>query len=149
MKTFTDCVNDAKQYEDQAKNILEANGWHVEDLRDDVASRKHDIDFRAYNDDVSYTIEIKGSPKTAFTHNITVEYSNVNNISRDCKGWFYYCEADYVGYVYENAIHIVSFEDLQKAANSARRINVYDGEIGLISTTVLESQPSYIEIRGE
>lgn len=147
MNYIMQTINKAKKDEERAIEIFEQNGWNVEDLRNIYEYQRKDIDFRVYNDQYSYFVEIKGSPRTETTGNVTVEFSSKN--TRGEVGWFDYCQADYVGYVFYDAIHLVSFEDLKDAASSATRCPVSDGVIGLISVPTLEKEPSYRVMEGK
>lgn len=84
-----------KRGEALVKNALNAYYLWVDDVADLYEYRLKDIDLIVDGT----TIEVKNDLRSNTTNNIFVELTNTNNIKRSGKGWFYYCEAEYMAFV--------------------------------------------------
>lgn len=88
-------MNNWKAGEKLAKDIMEARGWEVTDVSDNPEYWKKDIDFIVRNPENGHviTMEVKWDSRISKTGNLFLEtYSNGG------RGWFEYCEADYLAY---------------------------------------------------
>ena len=81
-------------------SALAAKGHKIQDLSSCREYQEKDIDMLITNKrgETAY-IEIKSDVRSNYTGNIFIECYNNNNISRNGKGWLYYCEADFLCFV--------------------------------------------------
>jgi hypothetical protein len=84
-----------KRGEELVKSVLDANYCWVDDVSNSPEYRRKDIDLIVDGT----TVEVKNDLKSNYTNNVFVETQNINNISRNGKGWAAYCEADYLCFV--------------------------------------------------
>lgn len=80
----------------EAKEYLRARGFKVKDVSDNPAYWGKDIDLLLCQDSRTTSIEIKWDNCISRTLNLYIETENPR--SKDGKGWFYFCEADYLFY---------------------------------------------------
>lgn len=96
---------------------MTAKGHKIEDVSMNPTYQLKDIDMILTDKSGrSTTLEVKNDIKSNETGNVFVEESNYNNVSRNFKGWFYYCEAMYIAFVQENLgkAHIIHHDDLNE-----------------------------------
>ena len=130
-------------------DALTARGHTVEDLRDNAEARSKDIDFRVFNKNSSTmtTLEVKTDERSEETGNLFIEYSNTNNRSHNYKGWYYYCEAEYIAFIQEHnhKAHIVLMEELRENIKKTgyRTASSYNACGFLMPITKLETLGSY------
>lgn len=105
-----------KRGEALVKNALASYYLWVEDVADLYEYQQKDIDIIVDGS----TIEIKNDLKSNKTNNVFIELTNANNKKRGGKGWYHYCEADYMAFVQENKglIHFVRRDELFKMAKN-------------------------------
>ena len=123
------------------EKALAARLYWVEDKTNDTEYRSRDIDFIVDGT----TIEVKNDLKSNYTKNIFVELENSNNIKRGGRGWYWYCEADYMAFVQERygLAHFVKREELYRIA-AAYPIKESDDTRGhIVPIAALRQLPSY------
>ena len=107
-----------KRGEKMVNDALTAQGQNVIDMSNDSEYRKKDIDFRVItkNKKEERTLEVKSDYSSQYTGNFFIEYQNYNNKKRNYKGWYYYCEAEYICFVQQenHKAYIVKFEELKQ-----------------------------------
>lgn len=79
--------------EQELKDWLRGYGYKVKDVSDNPIYWKKDIDLIV---DGETTIEVKWDSKLAETGNLFIE--TISNIDNNKKGWYEFCEADYLAY---------------------------------------------------
>ena len=118
---FYDDLAVGKAGEQMVYSALAAKGHKIQDLSSCREYQEKDIDMLITNKrgETAY-IEIKSDMRSNYTGNIFIECYNNNNVSRNGKGWFFYCEADFLCFVQEtkHVAHIVSREELIRKCNS-------------------------------
>jgi hypothetical protein len=117
-------------------------------LSDSWEYRRKDIDLLLENQQQqTTTLEIKNDQRSESTGNLFIETYNSNNQSHSYKGWFFYCEAEFLCFLQENkrTAHIVSFTELKKniAANAYRTANSYNASGYLVPLEVVKQLPTY------
>ena len=112
--SFKTDLERGKQGEQLVANTLSRRGWQITDLRNSAEYQKKDIDFIVSKDTIETTIEIKHDARINKTGNMYIEIESNDRTSR--KGWFYYCEAEYLFYIdaVVAAAHIFKMEDLRQ-----------------------------------
>lgn len=107
-----------KRGEKMVNDALTAEGHTVIDMSNDSEYRRKDIDFRVItrNKKEERTLEVKSDYSSQYTGNFFIEYQNDNNKKRNYKGWYYYCEAEYICFVQQenHKAYIVKFEELKQ-----------------------------------
>lgn len=105
-----------KAGEQKVANTLINRGWQLEDVSDNKAYQKKDIDFIIYKneDDEHITIEVKSDTRIHSTGNFFIE--TIQNAEQNKVGWFYYCKADYLFYLdtVKQVIYSFKLEDLKE-----------------------------------
>lgn len=105
--------------EDEVKKFLRAAGYTVKDVSNNPAYFKKDIDLIATNPETgkSVSIEVKWDRRIAQTKNFFIEIANLR--SNEGKGWFNFCEADFIYYIdaLNNYLYIFKFKELEKYIN--------------------------------
>lgn len=131
--TWETDLQNGKQGEAEARAIFQRHGWTVSDMTDDWCYRARDIDFIATKGNLENTIEIKNSIATPKTGNLFIEMANINNKKHNGKGWYYYCEAAYYGFLYDHELHILSNDWLHNyiKTHSCTVMSTYDG-VGIL-----------------
>lgn len=96
---------------------MAANGYIVTDVSKNPDYFDIDVDFLVYNPNTRNTrkFEVKTDFRINETQNLYLEV--YNNKSKGGKGWFRFCEADYIVYIdaIEEVAHIILFDDLRTA----------------------------------
>lgn len=67
----------------------------VQDVSDNEAYQRADIDFLILKNGKVASLEVKNDIRSNQTNNIFVEETNYNNFARNYAGWLYYSKADY------------------------------------------------------
>lgn len=111
---FNDDLKIGKRAEKAVAAALAARGHNIQDVSDNSAYQRIDVDLLLSKDGRQTSLEIKNDLRSEQTGNVFIEIYNRNNESRNGNGWYCYCEADYVAFVQENRkqAHIVSFREL-------------------------------------
>ena len=91
-------MNVGKQGEALFKEIMQHQGYKVQDVSDNPLYWYQDIDFLATSPTSGLTksFEIKWDSRINKTGNLYLESTNKN--SKGAKGWFKFCQADYLAY---------------------------------------------------
>ena len=126
----------AGEYE--VKKFLRGRGIQVEDVSDKPQYWAKDIDLIATNPltGASAAIEVKLDARINDTGNFFVEFENPR--SKNSKGWFHFCEADFLYYIDSNSLltYIIKFDELRHFIATHKRNlaikSTFDGSIGYI-----------------
>ena len=126
----------AGEYE--VKKFLRGRGIQVEDVSDKPQYWAKDIDLIATNPltGASAAIEVKLDARINDTGNFFVEFENPR--SKNSKGWFHFCEADFLYYIDSHTYitYIIKIDELRHfIATNKRNLAIkstYDGSIGYI-----------------
>ena len=126
----------AGEYE--VKKFLRGRGIQVEDVSDNPVYWAKDIDLIATNPITGKTaaIEIKLDGRISDTGNFFIEFENPR--STNSKGWFNFCEADFLYYIDETSLltYIIKFDELRRFITTHKRDlaikSTFDGSIGYI-----------------
>ena len=108
-------ANNGKQGEARFSDKMRANGYVVQDVSDNPSYWDKDIDFivTSPSSGLTKSFEIKWDSRINSTGNLYLELFNIN--SKGGKGWYKFCEADYVAYGDQRAdcFYIVPLADLR------------------------------------
>ena len=126
----------AGEYE--VKKFLRGRGIQVKDVSDNPVYWAKDIDLIATNPITgkSAAIEIKLDARINDTGNFFIEFENPR--STNSKGWFNFCEADFLYYIDETSLltYIIKFDELRHFITTHKRDlaikSTFDGSIGYI-----------------
>lgn len=126
----------AGEYE--VKKFLRGRGIQVKDVSDNPVYWAKDIDLIATNPITgkSAAIEIKLDGRINDTGNFFIEFENPR--SENSKGWFNFCEADFLYYIDETSLltYIIKFDELRRFIATHKRNlaikSTFDGSIGYI-----------------
>ena len=90
--------SNGKQGELLFKQIMKDRGYEVRDVSDNPGFFYKDIDFLVTSPTSGLTksFECKWDSRINQTHNLYLELTNIH--SKDGKGWYEFCEADYIAY---------------------------------------------------
>ena len=91
-------MNNGKQGENLFKQIMESRGYAVDDVSGNQEYWDKDIDFiiTSSTSGLTKTFEVKWDSRINKTGNLYLEIANIH--SKGGKGWFEFCEADYLAY---------------------------------------------------
>lgn len=91
-------MNNGKQGENLFKEIMESRGYAVEDVSGNQEYWDKDIDFiiTSSTSGLTKTFEVKWDSRINRTGNLYLEIANIH--SKGGKGWFEFCEADFLAY---------------------------------------------------
>lgn len=91
-------MNNGKQGENLFKQIMESRSYKVVDVSDSPEFWDKDIDFiiTSSTSGATKTFEIKWDSRINKTGNLYLELNNIH--SKGGKGWFNFCQADYLAY---------------------------------------------------
>lgn len=97
--TLKELLEPIKIGESEIKQLLRAAAYKVEDVSDNPQYWYKDIDLLVTNPRTGNTaaIEVKRDTRISETGNFFIEYENPR--SRGGKGWFEFCEADFLYYI--------------------------------------------------
>ena len=126
----------AGEYE--VKKFLRGRGIQVEDVSDKPQYWAKDIDLIATNPltGASAAIEVKLDARINDTGNFFVEFENPR--SKNSKGWFHFCEADFLYYIDSHTYitYIIKIDELRRFIATHKRDlaikSTFDGSIGYI-----------------
>ena len=135
---MTELLEPIKPGEYEVKKYLRGRGFQVEDVSDNPAYWAKDIDLIATNPSTgrSAAIEIKLDGRIDDTGNFFIEFENPR--SKNSKGWFNFCEADFLYYIDANSYltYIIKINELRHFIATHKRDliikSTYDGSIGYI-----------------
>ena len=112
--------NNGKQGEQLFQQIMESRGYTVEDVSNNPQYWYKDIDFivTSSTSGETKTFEVKWDTKINTTGNLFLEYESL--YSKGGKGWFEFCEADFLAYgdAVTKVFYIIDMEQLRQAANN-------------------------------
>ena len=122
MNTFTQDLNRGRQGEIIVAKALAAKGHKIEDVSLSPSYQYRDIDFLLTKNGKTTSLEVKNDIRSNDTGNVFIEMFNQNNISRKYKGWFFYCEAQYLAFLqYKHGVaHIIHHDDLIALVQSGK-----------------------------
>lgn len=148
MDNFYSSLAIGKRGEQMVADALTARKHIVKDVSDDLEYRRKDIDYVLINQrGQQTTLEIKNDTRSESTNNFFVETYNSNNKSHSYKGWFYYCEAEYICFLQENnrKAYIVSLDELKDNidANNYRAANSSNARGFLMPIATLQGFNSF------
>lgn len=91
-------MNNGRQGEELFKQIMESRGYAVEDVSGNPEYWDKDIDFiiTSSTSGLTKTFEVKWDSRINKTGNLYLEIANIH--SKGGKGWYEFCEADYLAY---------------------------------------------------
>lgn len=107
-----------RQGEQLFKQLMELQGYKVEDVTNNSSYWNKDIDFivtSPYTNEVK-TFEVKTDTRINETGNLYLELEAIH--SKGGKGWFEFCQADYLAYgdANQNFFYVIPMAELRKAA---------------------------------
>jgi hypothetical protein len=140
MSLWTKQYNFGKEGEALAMEFYSNAGCAIEDVSDDAAYQKQDIDFIAYRGNKKALIEVKYDRVISRTGNLFLEI-NTDKGESNSPGWFKYSNADILFYIdSKNAIGIeIKLEELR---------NYVDEHQGWLQTrTLTDNFGDFIKIR--
>lgn len=148
MNTFYSDKARGKRGEKLVYDALTARGHKLTDLSEDPQAQKKDIDFFVeHKCGQSTTLEVKSDFRSESTGNLFIEYENRNNVTRKGKGWYYYCEAEYICFAQENnrKAFIVLLDELKQTIkkNAFRTASGTDASGFLFPISKLAELESY------
>lgn len=149
--SISELIEKYKPGESEVKDYLRSAGYEVTDVSDCPAYWGKDIDLIAKNPITggTATIEVKWDKRIAETRNFFIEIANLR--SNEGKGWFNFCEADFIYYLDAQNLflYIFKFKELEKYINSnGGRLEVQstlDGSYGYLLP--LSKAPIFQSIR--
>jgi len=148
MDDFLKDLQRGKQGEAAVITALAARGHIITDVSDIREYQRKDIDLIVSNNGASTTLEIKTDTASENTGNLFIEYTNLNNRSHSYKGWYCYCEADYMCFYQENLkkAHIISRYDLIQTIenNNYKTASSYNACGYLLPITAVKQMKSYL-----
>ena len=107
--------NNGKQGERIFKEMMEARGYEVESVTNNPDFFYKDIDFFVTSPFTGAvkSFEVKWDTRINFTNNLYLEMLNI--YSKGGKGWFKFCEADYLAYgdSHTETFYIIPMEQLR------------------------------------
>ena len=108
--------NSGKQGERLFKQIMESRNYTVQDVSGDPDYWYKDIDFivTSPTSNLTKTFEVKYDSRIYSTNNLYLELTNIH--SRGGKGWFEFCEADYLVYgdAVNNIFYVIPVQELRE-----------------------------------
>lgn len=109
-------MNNGKQGEQLFKKIMEERNYTVVDVSDNSDYFDKDIDFiiTSSASGLTKTFEVKWDNRINKTGNLYLELVNIH--SKGGKGWYEFCEADYVAYgdATSGTFYIISLLELRE-----------------------------------
>ena len=126
----------AGEYE--VKKFLRGRGIQVEDVSDKPQYWAKDIDLIATNPltGASAAIEVKLDARINDTGNFFVEFENPR--SKNSKGWFHFCEADFLYYIDSHTYitYIIKIDELRRFIATNKRDlaikSTFDVSVGFV-----------------
>ena len=109
-------ANNGKYGEYLFKQIMESRNYKVEDVSNNPDFWYRDIDFiiTSPTSGLTKTFEVKWDSRINRTGNLYLEISSIN--SKGGKGWWQFCEADYLAYgdAVAQTFHIIPVAELRE-----------------------------------
>lgn len=143
-------MNNGKQGEKLFKNLMEQLGHKVEDVSGNPQYWDKDIDFviTSATSGNTRTFEVKWDSMISKTGNLYLELESIN--SKGGKGWFNFCEADYIAYgdASANVFYIIPLLDLTRIANKVPYREAKCGNESVGQLVALKDIKDYISILG-
>lgn len=148
-------ANNGKYAERLFKEMALAAGFKVIDTTNNSDYFYKDIDFILEKDGITKAYEVKEDDRIADTGNLYIETYSKNSKKVNCKGWFYFCQADWIMYFdsVNGVFHQFKKADLDTLVNQRP---FYEGkcyENGVVASKgwlvplyLIEKCPSYIKI---
>ena len=138
MTELLELLEPIKPGEYEVKKYLRGRGFKVKDVSDNRYYCARDIDLIATNPITgkSAAIEVKLDARIDDTGNFFIEFENPR--SENSKGWFNFCEADFIYYIDESSFltYIIKFDELRHFIATHKRDlaikSTFDGSIGYI-----------------
>lgn len=138
MTDLLELLEPIKPGEYEVKKYLRGRGFKVKDVSDNLYYCARDIDLIATNPSTgrSAAIEVKLDARIDDTGNFFIEFENPR--STNSKGWFNFCEADFIYYIDETSLltYIIKFDELRHFIATHKRDlaikSTFDGSIGYI-----------------
>lgn len=117
-------MNAGKQGEQLFQQRMLENGYSIKDVSNNSDYWSKDIDFIVTSPKTGATrsFEVKWDSRINATGNLYLELTNIH--SKGGKGWFNFCQADYLAYgdAQAQVFYIIPLSDLKERVNqSARR----------------------------
>lgn len=134
--TIQELLEPINEGEYELKNYLRQNGFKVKDVSDNPVYWAKDIDLIIEIDGAPTKIEVKWDYRLAETTNLFVELYNPR--SKGCKGWFNFCQADYLAYgdAINQVFYFIKLDDLRhfidREKKSLRCASTYDRSYGYL-----------------
>ena len=127
-----------KQGEQLFQQIMERKGYTVKDVSTNSQYWDKDIDFIVISSTsgLERTFEIKWDSRINNTNNLYLEMTNIH--SKGGKGWFNFCQADYLAYgdSQNGCFYVISLLDLRERV---RQLPYRGASCGQDSTGILVS----------
>lgn len=129
-------MNNGKQGENLFKQIMESRGYTVEDVSGNKEYWDKDIDFIITSPTTGSvkTFEVKYDFRINKTGNLYLEIANIH--SKGGKGWYEFCQADYLAYgdAANGTFYIVPLLELRERVNKLhpRQVNCGFDSVGLL-----------------
>lgn len=134
-----------KQGERLFQQIMESRNYAVQDVSGDPDYWYKDIDFivTSPTSNLTKTFEVKYDSRIHSTGNLYLELTNIH--SRGGKGWFEFCEADYL--VYGDAINNIFYViPVQELREKVKMLPARSARCGYDSTGLLVSLKDIADI---
>ena len=154
MNNFNNDLQRGKYGERIVAAALTERGHKVIDVSQEVYYQYKDIDFLLTKNGKTTSLEVKNDIRSNETGNIFIEMFNQNNVSRNYRGWFLYCEATYFCFLQQEygKGHIIHHDDLIALVESGkyRQVNSIDTRGIIIPIEDLKQCSSYycLEVGG-
>ena len=129
-------MNNGKQGENLFKQIMVDRGYAVEDVSGNPEYWDKDIDFVVTSSTTGAvkSFEVKWDSRINKTGNLYLEIANIH--SKGSKGWFEFCEADYLAYgdAANGTFYIISLLELREKVKllKPRQVNCGYDSVGLL-----------------
>lgn len=129
-------MNIGKQGEKLFKQIMENRNYKVEDVSGNEEYWDKDIDFivTSPTSGLTKTFEVKWDSRINYTGNLFLETDSIN--SKHGKGWFNFCQADYLAYgdAANGQFYIISLLELRDKVKKIkpRQVNCGFDSVGMI-----------------
>ena len=138
-------MSKGKQGERLFQQIMESRNYAVQDVSGDPDYWYKDIDFivTSPTSNLTKTFEVKYDSRIHSTGNLYLELTNIH--SRGGKGWFEFCEADYL--VYGDAINNIFYViPVQELREKVKMLPARSARCGYDSTGLLVSLKDIADI---
>mgnify|MGYP003418974871 CR=1 FL=1 len=116
--------------------LLREQGIKVTDVSSNKDYWHKDIDFIISNGQTEHSVEVKNDTRIYKTGNMYIETANPR--SQGGKGWFLFCEADYLAYgdAINRKFYFIRLKDLHEYVNQhylfLKEVSTYDGSRGFL-----------------